>query len=102
MPNSDGNLNLPASPQEFVSRQLDPPPFYLEGEIRVGGSKFEFFALGLGLVFVALFPVLLYRPAPPLPSLSILFVVALVSASLYLGIRFLVYWGMKLEFDNLK
>ncbi len=77
---------------ELPSRQLDPPPFFLESEIRVGGSGFGLTALGVGVLMVVSFPMLAGKPSQPLPSLSLLVVVALVAASFYIGVRFLTYW----------
>lgn len=78
---------------ELVSRPLDPPPFFLEGEIRVEGTGFGLSALALGVLMVVSYPVLFGGADQPLPSLSLLVVVALVAASFYFGVRFLAYWG---------
>ena len=82
---------------ELLSRQLDPPPFFLEGEIRMGGSGFGLSALAVGVLMVVFFPVLFEDASQPLPSLSLLVVVALVAASFYFGVRFLAYWGIWLR-----
>lgn len=79
-------------PVEPIPRQLDPPPFFLDGEIRVGGSKSALSAVALGILILLLYPVLFDEPRQALPPMSLLLVAALVAASFYLGVRFLAYW----------
>jgi hypothetical protein len=72
---------------------LDPPPFFLEGEIRLSGSRMNISCAAIGLTVLLILRFLLPDPANPLPSLSILAMSSLGAAAFYFGVRFVAYWA---------
>jgi hypothetical protein len=76
----------------MTSLPLDPPPFFLEGEIRMGRARSMIAATLVGLLI--LLPYGLGHPqgGGTFPSLIALFLAAVAAAGAYFGVRFLVYW----------
>ncbi len=73
---------------------LDPPPFFLEGEIRLSGSYMNVSCAATGLILLLAFRLFLPDPVRPLPSLSLLIMTAVGAAVFYFGIRFVTYWAI--------
>ena len=73
---------------------LDPPPFSLEGEIRLSGSYMNVSCAAMGLIVLLAFRLFLPDPVRPLPSLSLLMMTSVGAAVFYFGIRFVTYWAI--------
>jgi hypothetical protein len=73
---------------------LDPPPFFLEGEIRLSGSGMNISCTVVGLTVLLTLRFILPDPARPLPSLSILLISSIGAAVYYFGVRFMTYWAV--------
>ena len=73
---------------------LDPPPFFLEGEIRLSGSYMNVSCVAMGLIVLLAFRLFLPDPVRPLPSLSLLMMTSVGAAVFYFGIRFVTYWAI--------
>ncbi len=74
------------------SLPLDPPPFFLEGEIRMGRARSMIAATLLGLLILLPYGLGHPQAGGKFPSLFALFVAAVAAAGGYFGVRFLVYW----------
>jgi hypothetical protein len=73
---------------------LDPPPFFLEGEIRLSGLRLNILCSAVGLGALLALRFLLPDPVNPLPSLTILIVSSVGAATFYFGVRFVTYWAV--------
>jgi hypothetical protein len=73
---------------------LDPPPFVLEGEIRLSGSYMNVSCAAMGLIVLLAFRLFLADPVITLPSLSLLMMTSVGAAIFYFGIRFVTYWAI--------
>ncbi len=73
---------------------LDPPPFFLEGEIRLSGWGMNISCAAVGLTALLTLGFLLPESAKPLPTLSILILSSIGSAVYYFGVRFMTYWAV--------
>ena len=73
---------------------LDPPPFFLEGEIRLSGSYMNASCVAMGVIVLLAFQLFLPDPVRPLPSLSLLMMTSVGAALFYFGIRFVAYWAI--------
>jgi hypothetical protein len=73
---------------------LDPPPFFLEGEIRLSGSYMNVSCAAMGLIVLLAFRLFMPDPVRPLPSLSLLVMTSAGAAVFYFGIRFVTYWAV--------
>jgi hypothetical protein len=71
---------------------LDPPPFFLEGEIRLSGTYLNVSCAAVGLIVLLAFRLSLPDPVGSLPSLSLLMMTSVGAAVFYFGIRFATYW----------
>jgi hypothetical protein len=70
---------------------LDPPSFFLEGEIRLSGWYVNVSCAAVALVVLVAFRLCLAGVERPLPSLSRLTMIAVGAAVFYFGIRFVTY-----------
>lgn len=73
---------------------LDPPPFFLEGEIRLSGPYINVSCAATGLICLMAFRIFLPSPARPLPSLSLLIMSSVCAGFFYFGMRFVTYWAI--------
>ncbi len=73
---------------------LDPPPFFLEGEIRLSGPYINISCAAFGLTCLLAFRMFLPSPSRPLPSLSLLMMSSVGAGVFYFGIRFATYWAI--------
>ncbi len=73
---------------------LDPPPFFLEGEIRLSGPSINISCAATGLICLLAFRIFLPSPARPLPSLSLLIMSSVGAGFFYFGMRFVTYWAI--------
>src|SRR5208283_5085871 len=73
---------------------LDPPPFFLEGEIRLSGPYINISCATIGLTCLLAFRMFLPSPARPLPSLTLLMMSSVGAGFFYFGIRFMTYWAI--------
>lgn len=74
------------------SLPLDPPPFFLEGEIRMGRARSTIAAILVGLLILLPYGLGYPQTGGRFPSLTALFLAAVAAAAAYFGVRFLVYW----------
>ncbi len=72
---------------------LDPPPFFLEGEIRLSGSRMNITCAAVGLTVLLALWIFLPDPAKPLPSLTVLVMSSVGAAAYYFSVRFVAYWA---------
>jgi len=72
---------------------LDPPSFFLEGEIRLSGPRMYISCTAIGVTVLLTLRFFLPDPANPLPSLSILVMSSLGAAAYYFSVRFVAYWA---------
>ncbi len=73
---------------------LDPPPFLLEGEIRLSGTYMDISCAAMGVIVLLALRLFLPDPLGPLPSLSLLMMTSAGAAVFYFGIRFVTYWAI--------
>lgn len=73
---------------------LDPPPFYLEGEVRVGVQRGGVLGLAVGLVILLVFLALSTHASVAGASLSRLIIVSGAAAVFYLSVRLLLFWAV--------
>jgi hypothetical protein len=85
------HLSLTAK-QRAVALPLDPPPFFLETEIRLVFPGLGLYTTGVGLLVLTAFRSTFPGHYQPLPSLTILLVTSVVSVGFYYGVRLLSYW----------
>ena len=78
--------------ENFHTNPIDPPPFYLDGEIRLGMSGNWLLGVLFGVAVILFLAKAFPHPARPFPSLALLMVVSVTTASFYLGVRFIAYW----------
>ena len=71
---------------------LDPPPFYLEGEIPWTGPGFGIQTTCVGLLVLLALWLLSPDASYPLPSLTVLLVTSVGSAGYYHAVRFVSCW----------
>lgn len=79
------------------SLPLDPPPFYLEREIRLPSSGLGISSVLPGLIILLGVRALLPGNITEIPSLFLLMVISLVVGSSYFAARFLAYWAVWLR-----
>jgi hypothetical protein len=73
---------------------LDPPPFLLEGEIRLSGTYMDISCAAMGVIVLLALRLFLPDPLGPLPSLSLLMMTSVGAAVFYFSIRFVTYWAI--------
>ncbi|MFH1117732.1 MAG: hypothetical protein V1792_27750 [Pseudomonadota bacterium] len=85
--------HLPLTTRRGVtSLPLDPPPFFLEREIRLPWKGLGVYSTCVGLAVLCGFRLFFPGIHTPLPSLISLIVVSAGSAGFYHGVRLLAYW----------
>jgi hypothetical protein len=73
---------------------LDPPPFFLEKEIRLPTRLMGVYAVVTGVLVLVVLRFIIPVHANSLPSLTRLFVSAIGTTGFYCGFRFLTYWAV--------
>ncbi len=85
------HLSLTAK-RGVTSLPLDPPPFFLEQEIRISFKGLSVYATCVGLLVLVVLRSIFPGAYNPLPSLIALIVTSAGSAGYYHGVRLLSYW----------